>query len=87
MRQRMWSGDKCLAAPRAEAEKKLGEEMLSAHQLKGGGGGGSGDTDMGVTEAGAGRVTWQRVRGGNRGGAHMGRSGGKRKENGSGPSE
>jgi hypothetical protein len=49
--------------------------------------GGSGDTDMGVTEAGAGRVTWQRVRGGNRGGAHMGRSGGKRKENGSGPSE
>jgi hypothetical protein len=31
-------GDKCSVAPRAEAEKKLGKEMLGAHQLKGGGG-------------------------------------------------
>jgi hypothetical protein len=35
-------GDKCLTAPRVEAEKKLGEEMLDVHQLKGGEGGGSG---------------------------------------------
>jgi hypothetical protein len=28
-------GDKCLTAPRVEAEKKLGEEMLDVHQLKG----------------------------------------------------
>jgi hypothetical protein len=32
-------GEKCSAAPRVEAEEKLGEEMLGAHQLKGGGGG------------------------------------------------
>jgi hypothetical protein len=31
-------GDKCSAAPRAEVEKKLGEEMLGVYQLKGGGG-------------------------------------------------
>jgi hypothetical protein len=31
-------GEKCSTAPRAEAEEKLGEEMLGAHQLKGGGG-------------------------------------------------
>jgi hypothetical protein len=31
-------GEKCSTAPRAEAEEKLGEEMLDVHQLKGGGG-------------------------------------------------
>jgi hypothetical protein len=31
-------GDKCSAAPRAEVQKKLGEEMLGVYQLKGGGG-------------------------------------------------
>jgi hypothetical protein len=31
-------GDKCSAAPCVEAEKKLGEVVLGAHQLKGGGG-------------------------------------------------
>jgi hypothetical protein len=35
-------GYKCLTAPRVEAEKKLGEEMLDVHQLKGGEGGVSG---------------------------------------------
>jgi hypothetical protein len=80
-------GDKCLAAPRAEAEKKLGEEMLSAHQLKGGGGGGvrrhrhgcdRGRRWSGDVAARAGRKQERGTRG---------PVWGKRKENGSGPSE
>jgi hypothetical protein len=31
-------GDKCSAVPCVEAEKKLGDVVLGAHQLKGGGG-------------------------------------------------
>jgi hypothetical protein len=45
-----------------------------------GGEGGSGDTGSGVAEVGTDQAALQCVRGGNRGGAHVGRSRGKRKE-------
>jgi hypothetical protein len=45
-----------------------------------GGEGGFGDTGSGMAEVGANRAALQCVRGGNRGGAHVGRSRGKRKE-------
>jgi hypothetical protein len=59
---------------------------------KGGRGGtwrrrGGSDTGTGTVEVGTDRAARQRMRGGNRGGARVGRSRGKRKENGSGPTE
>jgi hypothetical protein len=49
--------------------------------------GGGSDTGTGTVEVGTDRAARQHMRGGNRGGARVGRSGGKRKENGSGPTE
>jgi hypothetical protein len=54
-------GDKCLTAPRVEAEKKLGEEMLDVHQLKGGEGGVSGTVRH---EGGRGRPVAREKQGG-----------------------